>query len=97
MADIIRAHEWLSLSYRAPRISRRVQIRVAASRPVDVWALPEEELASFSSSQDFEYYVRRTRMKLASFTFRPDGGRDWALIVDNLNPTAVSVRYDVIW
>lgn len=95
--DLIRSGEWLSVTYKAPRRSRVVQIDIEANDLVDVWVIPEEELAAFSADEDFTYYTKRTNVSRATLTFKPDAEDEWALIVDNKQSVDVEVSYDVIW
>jgi hypothetical protein len=94
---VISRDEWVSLSYRAPRRTRLVTVRVSATGPIDVWALPGEEEAPFSADTDFSYYAGREAVTFATFRFVPDLGADWTLIFESRHRVGVSVEYEVLW
>jgi hypothetical protein len=97
MEELIQPGEWLTFSFTAPRISRRVQIDIDADAAVDVWAMPAEELESFSEDEDFDYYAKLRRTIGGTLRFKPDGGKEWVLVLDNRYSHPVSVSYDVSW
>jgi hypothetical protein len=91
---------WLSVAFAAPRARRarvEVTIDVTEGGPVDVWAMPEDQLDRFSDGRMVEYYERLRRVTEGSLRFTPDRGEDWVLVIDNVGAVRVEVGYEVEW
>lgn len=94
--ETLHPEEWVSISFKAPRIARPVEVVIDADWTVDVWAMPADQLDAYSFDADFDYYESR-RMRQGAVRFTPDGGREWVLVLNNPNGFDVHVHYDVIW
>ncbi len=95
--EVIQPGEWIAVYFKAPRIGSRVQIDIDADAPVDAWSLPSEALKDFSAEEDFDYYTKLTRVTGGTLRFKPDRGKEWALVLDNRYSRPVRVHYDVSW
>jgi hypothetical protein len=98
--ETLKPREWVAISFRAPRRSPRVQVEIDGDAKFDVWVMPEEELGNFSEDDDddgFEYYARLRGVSKGTIKFKPDGGEDWVLVLDNPFRHVVHVHYEVTW
>ncbi|HLK37080.1 MAG TPA: hypothetical protein VKU41_10050 [Polyangiaceae bacterium] len=94
--EILGPHDWVAISFRAPRLTRRVDVEIDCAHTVHVWALPDDEVSQFSTGGTFEYYTK-AKMTAGTLRFTPDRGKDWALILENRHDFEIHVHCDVTW
>lgn len=85
----------LTTLYQVPP-SQLAQVRVAASAPVDVYAMGPQELEAFKAKQEFTPYRASRVAKEHSFVVELPPVRDWLLVIQNPWSHDVEVTYTVV-
>ena len=92
---LISPHKFRKILYDTPR-TRKVEIQVESSRPIDVYGVQASDIDAWKSEGDYEgISFQSTRTVNAQIKIERDFEKEWCLVLDNTSDTPAAVHYEV--
>lgn len=91
---ILASHRYRRIRHTTPSRGR-VEIRVEASSPVNIYVVRAEEIETYRNSSVFTYRDRTELRRKLELPFSP--GEDWYLVIRNKSDESVAIHYEVYY